>query len=48
MMFFCHYSGLGTSLAQFTAGRVIAGMGAAGMTSLVSSLIVRKSLDFVD
>jgi hypothetical protein len=39
---FRSYSGLSTSLYQFSAGRVIAGMGGAGMTSLLSSLIVRK------
>jgi hypothetical protein len=40
-LFFC-YSGLATSLPQFAAGGVIAGMGGSGMRSLVSSLIVRE------
>ena len=37
------YSGLADSLTMFAAGRVVTGIGGAGMRSLVSSLIVRKS-----
>lgn len=36
----CVLCGLGSSLFQFTGGRVVAGVGGAGMRSLVSSLIV--------
>ena len=36
----CVPCGLGTSLVQFAAGRVVAGIGGAGMRSLASSLIV--------
>ena len=40
---FLLYSGLGDNLGMFVAGRVVTGVGGAGMRSLVSSLIVRKS-----
>lgn len=40
---FFFYSGLADSLTMFAAGRVVTGIGGAGMRSLVSSLIVRKS-----
>ena len=36
----CIFCGLGSTLFQFAAGRVVAGVGGAGMRSLVSSLIV--------
>ena len=36
----CIFCGLGSSLFQFAAGRVVAGLGGAGMISLVSSLVV--------